>query len=141
MSTPDTDNRGRPQHPGPDTGELHRDPTIWLLAAGPTVWAVHFLLMYVTAAVWCAKTSRDAPLGDVRWVLVGYTVVALIAIAHFLRRGWRLHRRGGEALPHDADTAADRRRFMGFSAVLLSGLSIVAVVYATMPVFVIGTCR
>ena len=36
---------------------------LWILVAGPAVWALHFLLSYVTVAVHCAKAARfDAPL-------------------------------------------------------------------------------
>lgn len=28
-----------------------------MLVASPMIWAVHFLLSYVTAAIWCAKVG------------------------------------------------------------------------------------
>ena len=31
--------------------------SLWLLTFGPGIWAVHFLLCYVTAAVWCARVA------------------------------------------------------------------------------------
>lgn len=116
--------------------------SLWLLTAGPAVWAVHFLLSYVTAAVWCAKAaSAAAPLGGARVALAVYTVVALLAITWFGWRGLRQHRWGDATLPHDDDTPGDRHRFLGFATLLLCGLSFVAVVYAALAVVVIGTCR
>ena len=114
----------------------------WRLVAGPTVWAAHFLLSYVTAAVWCAKAGVPATsLGAARVALAGYTVVALAVIAGFGWRGWRQHRQGDARLPHDAASAADRQRFLGFATLLLCGLGFVAVLYSALAIGVIGTCR
>jgi hypothetical protein len=137
-------NRESPDEPGRACAEAElpeRQGTLWMLTTGPTIWAAHLLLSYVTAAVWCAKTSRAAALADVRLVIAGYTVIALAAIAFFGWRGLRQHRWGTATLPHDAPTAADRHRFLGFSTLLLCGLSFVAVLYAGFAVAVIGTCR
>ena len=113
---------------------------LWILAAAPTVWAAHFLLAYVTAAVWCAKAvERGGPLGGARTAIAAYTVVALFAIAWIGVRAWARHHTG-EA-PHDADTPEDRDRFLGFAALLLAGLSAVAVVYAALAAVFIGSCH
>jgi len=136
-------------HPRPTQGEPaeraawpESRASLWKLIGGPTVWAVHFLLSYVTAAIWCAKSvGVAAPLGNARIALAAYTVLALIAIAVLGWRGWRQHRRESVSLPHDAASAADRHRFLGFATLLLCGLSFVAVVYMAIAMSVIGTCR
>lgn len=116
--------------------------SLWMLTAGPATWAVHFLLSYVTAAIWCAKAATvAAPLGTARIALAAYTVVALVAIAGFAWRSWRQHQWGDAELPHDAASAGDRHRFLGFATLLLCGLSFVAVVYVALAMSVIGTCR
>jgi hypothetical protein len=122
---------------------LHEDrASVWMLTTGPTVWAVHFLVCYVTAAVWCAKAALPAaPLDGVRVVLGGITVVALLLIAWFGWRGLRQHRFETATLPHDAPTAGDRHRFLGFATMLLCGLSFVAVVYVAFVLVIIGTCQ
>ena len=43
--------------------------------------------------------------------------------------------------PHDAETPADRDRQLGFATVLLSALSLVAVVFSALPALFIGDCR
>ncbi|MFC0676895.1 hypothetical protein ACFFGH_03385 [Lysobacter korlensis] len=137
-------NRESPDEPGrarAEAGLPENQGTLWMLTTGPTVWALHLLASYVTAAVWCAKASRVAPLGTARWVIVGYTVVALALIAFFGWRGLRQHRWGSATAPHDAPTAADRHRFLGFSTLLLCGLSFIAVVYQSFAVMIIGSCR
>jgi hypothetical protein len=116
--------------------------SLLIVTASPAVWAAHFLVCYVTAAVWCAKQSTAlAPLAGVRTAIVVYTAAALLAIVAIGWFGYRAHRFGGEEVPHDADSAEDRHRFIGFATLLLSGLSGLAVVYvALVPVFV-RTCQ
>lgn len=118
-----------------------RRPGLWWLVAGPTVWAVHFLATYVTAAVWCAKAAPAAPLAPVQPALYAYTAVGLALAAWFGWIGWRRHRAGNEAPPHDEPNGGDRARFLGYATVLLAGLSFVAIVYVAMATVVIGTCR
>ena len=116
--------------------------SLWMLTSGPATWAVHFLLSYVTAAIWCAKAATvAAPLGTARAALVAYTAVALAVIAGVGWRSWRQHQWGDAELPHDAPSAGDRHRFLGFATLLLCGLSFVAVVYSALAIGMIGTCR
>ena len=118
-----------------------RSDSLWLLTAGPAIWAGHFLLCYLTAAIWCAKVGGiDGPLGTIRAAVAFYTVLALvgIAIAGFL--GYR-QLRFGAARTHEADTAADRHRFIGVATLLLAGLSAVATLYVALPAVFIESCR
>ena len=116
--------------------------SLWLLIVSPTIWAVHFMLSYVTAAVWCAKFAAPAgPLGGVRIAIAIYTAVALIGIALNGWSGLRRHRLGSETTPHDFDSPADRHRFLGFATLLLAALSAVAVMYAAIVVLFFQDCR
>jgi hypothetical protein len=116
--------------------------SLWSLGAPLIVWVVHFLASYITAAIWCAKVGDvDEPLTIVRIAIASYTVVALVAVGVLGWRGYRRHHEGGSKMPHDADTAGGRHRFLGFSAMLLSGLSAVAIVYSAMVPIFIGSCR
>lgn len=116
--------------------------SILVLAASPTIWAAHFLLCYVTAAVWCAKQPTPlASLLTVRIAIAVYTVAALGAIGIVGWIGWRAHRYRGAPAPHDADTPEDRHRFIGFATLLLSGLSAVAVIQAALVAVFLETCQ
>jgi hypothetical protein len=119
-----------------------RHESLWVLAASPAIWAAHFMLCYVTAAIWCAKVPNElTPLGGVRTVIAVYTLVALAGIALIGWIGYRAQAYGSEPPPHDDDTPEDRHRFMGLSTLLLSGLSAIAVIYAALvPLFVV-TCQ
>lgn len=116
--------------------------SLWLLTIGPIIWSLHLLLSYITAAVWCAKVAgRIGPLDGLRTVVIAYTVLALAGIAITAWRGWRQHTFGRGTAPHDANTAIDRHRFLGFATLLLCGLSFLATVYVTLPVIFIGGCQ
>lgn len=119
-----------------------RSSSLWLLAASPSTWAVHFFASYITGAIWC---GRMMPAGDhffrVRASVAIFTIAALIIVGVIGRLGYRWHRAEGEPPPHDADTPEDRQRFLGFAIVLLSGLSAVAVIYTSLVVLFVSTCR
>jgi hypothetical protein len=116
--------------------------SLWLLTIAPTIWAVHLLLSYITAAIWCAKlVPQGGALGGIRSAIGWYTAVALLGIALMGWEGLRRHRHGTETTTHDLDSAQDRHRFLGFATLLLSGLSAVGVLYAALAATYFETCR
>jgi hypothetical protein len=118
---------------------------LWRLAASPTLWAVHFVLCYAVAAVWCAKyaATPEAALTPVRIAIAVLTLLALFGVGLFGWDGYRRHRLpGGEGgAHHAADTPEDRHRFLGFATLLLSGLSAIAIVFEALAAVFIGSCR
>jgi hypothetical protein len=115
--------------------------SLFLLTTSPVIWATHFMLSYVTAAIWCAKAAGpDGSLGGARVAIAIYTVLALSGIGITGWRALRRHRYGTATLPHDDDSPEDRHRFLGFAALLLSALSAVAVIYAALAAVFIGSC-
>lgn len=125
----------------------HRDAThesnqtLWLLTISPTIWAVHFLACYLTAAIWCAKMGRDSTLWNIRIAIAVYTAVALVGIAVTGWAGYRRHSFGASATPHDYDTPGDRHRFLGFATMLLSGLSALATIFSALVAAFMETCH
>ena len=115
---------------------------IWSLLAPPAIWALHFLLCYVIAAIDCAATADAfAVQMRTRWVVGIATAVALALIlvaAAQARRHWGF---GTEDPPHDGATPEDRQRFLGFATLLLSALSFVSVVFVALPALTIADCR
>ena len=122
------------------TAEKHQ--SIWLLAAGPSIWAAHFVLSYATAAIWCAKVvGAGGSLTTVRVAIAVYTLLALAGLAIVSRMGYLKYRFGEGRVPHDADTPEDRHRFLGFSTLLLSSLSAVAVLYGALVALFFVMCH
>jgi hypothetical protein len=121
---------------------FRREANLWLLFSAPTVWAVHFLLCYVLAAVHCEKAGADfAGLGSVRLWIGVLTAIALLLVSAIGMQAWRHWGFGANAPPHDADTPEDRQRFLGYATLLISALSFVAVVFTALPVLFIADCR
>jgi hypothetical protein len=108
------------------------------LVAAPLIWAAHFLLSYVTAAIWCAKVA-GADLGGARAAIAVYTVAALLSILVIGWRAARRHRLGDS--PHDRDSPEARHRFVAFATLLLAGLSAIAIIYAALAAALVGSCR
>lgn len=119
-----------------------RSAFLVLLATGPAIWAAHFLATYVTVSVWCARfAGAGGPLAPVGLPILLYTVAALAAIGAIGWSGYRRHGYGAETLPHDMDTPADRHRFLGFSTLLLAGLSALATIYVAWSTTFFEVCR
>ena len=119
-----------------------RDEALWLLPASPVLWSLHFMVCYITAAIWCGKVAgRLDAVPTLRLLIAVYTVAALAGIVIVGWRGYRAHRSGPASLPHDDDTPEDRHRFLGFATLLLSGLSGVAVVYSALVAVFLETCQ
>lgn len=112
--------------------------SLWMLAASPLIWAAHFLLCYLTAAVWCAKVGGS--LEDVRIAIGIYTLIALGGIGVMTRIGFRRHSFGTGGASHDFDSPGDRHRFLGFASFLLSMLSAIAVIYVALTAIFLGSC-
>jgi hypothetical protein len=117
--------------------------SLWAMIVSPTIWAIHFLACYIAAAIFCAKAGTPSvDLATVRWWIAGFTVLALGGIAASGIQAFRLvHFVEGKAAPHDADTIHDRRRFLAYATLLLSGLSFVATLFVALPAVFVGSCR
>ena len=119
-----------------------KNESLWMMVVSPIVWAAHFLLCYITAAVWCAKyAGAGGSLEPVRWAILVYTAAALAAIGWNGWWGVSRSRLGDETLPHDADTPGDRHRFLGFATALLAGLSGIATIFEGMVALFFNTCE
>jgi hypothetical protein len=131
-----------------------RRESLWLLTISPAIWSAHFLLSYLTAAIWCAKAAGPyAGLDDVRMAIAIYTVAALLGIGITGWVGWRRQGQGPQrgsrvgvevVIGFDTgpgDTAEDRHQFLAFATLILSGLSAVGTVYVALAPVFIGTCR
>lgn len=119
-----------------------KNESLWVLIVSPTLWAIHFLLCYLTAAIWCAKVAgRYGSLNDARIAVAVYTVLALIGIGITGWFAFHRHSFGTDTVPHDFDTPEDRHRFLGFATLLLSGLSGIGTIYVALVAVFIGTCH
>jgi len=122
--------------------------SLFSLIAGPLVWTAHFLTLYIFTAIACAHGFFHDEILGVRIVtLVGAAAtllgVVLILDAGFLSwRRWQGRPFDGEPLPpHDANDVTSRRRFMAYAGLLLSGISLIATVWESLPLVFFASCR
>lgn len=116
---------------------------LWRVIISPSIWALHFLVCYVAAAINCEKLGRDAPLGDVRVLVIGVTVLALGGIFWSTLGLWRVHERSltDNDFEYEHNTPEERHRFLTHVALMLSVLSAIAVIYVAIPMIYLETCR
>ncbi|TIS96421.1 MAG: hypothetical protein E5W72_16310 [Mesorhizobium sp.] len=115
--------------------------TLWTLFTAPVVWAAHFLVCYIGAAVYCAKPELvGLSFNAVRAGIAAVTVIALSLIALSAWLAWRQWGFGTDDPPHDDPTRRDRTLFQGLATLLLSGLSFIAVIFTAMPALFLTEC-
>lgn len=122
---------------------LYFRDSLWSLIAGPTIWAVHFLFCYISAAIFCAKAAD--PVTDFYMLRIAISVATILALLGIAIAGtqavddWRRALNAEWAV--DEDSLPIRRRFVGRAAFLLSGLSIIATIYVGMTILSASSCR
>ncbi|MGX9176806.1 hypothetical protein [Mesorhizobium sp. BHbdii] len=115
--------------------------TLWTLFTAPVVWAAHFLVCYIGAAVYCAKPELiGLNFSAVRAGIAAATLIALSLIALSAWLAWRQWGFGTDDPPHDDPTKRDRTLFQGFATLLLSCLSFIAVIFTAMPALFLTGC-
>jgi hypothetical protein len=131
----------------PVTDEVKRETgsgtDLWSVIIAPTIWALHFLACYIAAAIYCEKLGRDASLDTIRTLVIVVTVVALGGIFWSSVRLWRVHDRSltDDDFEYEHNTPEERHRFLSHVALMLSVLSAVAVIYVTIPMLYLESCR
>nr|WP_202908851.1 transmembrane prediction [Roseimaritima ulvae] len=113
---------------------------LWWVVSAPSLWALHFLACYITAAIWCEKASHPEQMSFLYALITGYSVVALVGIAAVGWLSYRNFRRGDPPLPYDFDDPQDRTHFIGFTTFLLAALSGIATLFTVLVFVLVGTC-
>jgi hypothetical protein len=129
--------------------------TLAMLVAGPVIWSVHFLLVYLVVEAGCSGdgpglTLFDPPVPKV--VTLAVTVAAaaaVLACAGWSWRRWRTNAAEAAAAEAAAAEAADlagglqdrdRGGTLAFAGFLLSLLSVVTILLVGLPALVLPSC-
>lgn len=112
--------------------------TLWTLIVPPAIWAGHFLMAYLWAAISCAKQGEFATF-PILFVAGTALALAIISLSGWI--AWRQTKMPGGPPPHDEGTQRDRLRFLAASTLMLAGLSFVAVLFTALPVIFLDDCR
>lgn len=116
------------------------DPTLRRLlriTLGPLVWALHLIVSYAAAAIWCARSGSSA----IDPLLAALLTISATALALLAALGWTFWRQYRSDAQEDRPTDHGRYRFLGHVALLLTLVSAIGVVYVTLPAVFAGTCR
>ncbi len=115
--------------------------TLWTLFTAPVVWALHFVLCYAGAAIFCEKPYLlGNDFNNLRIAIGMVTVIVLAVIVLAAALAWRQWGFGSGDPPHDNPTRRDRLLFQGYATLLLSGLSFIAVIFTAMPALFLTEC-
>jgi len=110
---------------------------VFIMLGGLLAWAAQFTILYgVTSAV-CAREWADATLlgiGVVPATVVGTTLAAFAATAVVLLYSLRTYRQ------LEAEGASVADVFLNQAAVLISGFSLVAILWHGLPAFILPAC-
>jgi hypothetical protein len=119
---------------------IKRHRSLWHMILGPTIWAVHFCVTYAVTAVLCAKSGVD--MGVLRVVLLAISGVAIALLGATAWLAWRQWDYTDDwDYEHAGNSTEDRREFLGHVGFLLSVISLIGVVYVTLPALFAGTCQ
>ncbi|MBA1156410.1 hypothetical protein [Microvirga mediterraneensis] len=113
-----------------------RTGQVLLMLAGLIAWAVQFTIIYAVTSTLCGREWADATIlgvGSVHAVVLLTTIAALCVAALSLLQSRRVHGRLGE-------TAAAPDRFMSQAGSLISGLSLVVILWQGIPAFILPAC-
>jgi hypothetical protein len=121
-----------------------------MFVAGPVIWSVHFLLVYLVTEAGCSGdgpglTLFDPPVPKV--VTLVATAAAVAAALACVGWSWRRWQAGGSVPAADeaADMAGglqdrDRGGTLAFAGFLLSLLSVVTILFVGLPALVLPSC-
>jgi hypothetical protein len=121
-----------------------------MFVAGPVIWSVHFLLVYLVTEAGCSGDGPGLTLFDppvpriVTLAVTAAAVAATLACAGWSWRRWRAS--GAEAAADEAADLAgghrdrDRGGTLAFAGLLLSLLSAVTILFVGLPALVLPSC-
>ena len=102
-----------------------------LALGGPMVWATHFFGLYLTEALLCSAPAPSAG-AQIRWIGAGLTFIALAGLVAFALR----HRHDFHPFTGNATGTSAALSFAG----PLTLLSILAVLWTSLPLFLLPAC-
>ena len=126
-----------------------------MFVAGPVIWSVHFLLVYLVVEAGCSGDGPGLALFDppvpkvVTLAATAFAALAALACAGWSWRRWRTDADEAAADEAAADEAAgiagglsdrDRGGTLAFAGFLLSLLSVVTILFVGLPALVLPSC-
>lgn len=115
--------------------------SLWAPIIAPVIWATHFMICYVWAALACGRLASNEGFARAQTGIGIATAVAATAIALCCLSGFRHLGRRLPDQPNDDGTPEDRTRFMAFTTMLLAALSLIATLFVGVAALAVGACQ
>lgn len=113
--------------------------SLFKITLAPLIWAAHFVASYGLVAVTCAKGW------DIDVVRIGLLVFSALSLGGIGWVGWAAWWQWNVSQTRDyvnrGGRAEDRHHFLGHAAFLLSIISLIGVVFVSLPLVLIGGCQ
>jgi hypothetical protein len=123
---------------------------LFMFVAGPVIWSVHFLLVYLVTEAGCSGDGPGLSLFDppvpkaVTLATTAAAAAAALACAMWWYRRWRAseHEPAADEAGDLAGGLTDRDRggTLAFAGFLLSLLSVVTILFVGLPALVLASC-
>ncbi|MFG0262799.1 MAG: transmembrane prediction [Novipirellula sp. JB048] len=113
---------------------------LWWIVISPLVWSLHFLTCYITSAIWCQKYAATGDPDELRLFIAVVTGIAVLAISVVAWLSFKNVRTSEATVPYDFDDPAERTHFLGYTAFLLSLLSLVATLFTALVYVIVRSC-
>ncbi|MDQ3538333.1 MAG: hypothetical protein M3415_06020 [Actinomycetota bacterium] len=127
------------------SSDLPARTTIALFLAGPVIWSVHFMLVYLVVEAGCTGDGPglrlfDPPVPTV--VTLVATAAAALACLACAGRGYRRWRSGRQEAADEAGDLGqhDPSGSLAFAGFLMSSLGFVTVLFVGLPALVLPAC-
>jgi hypothetical protein len=122
----------------------------WILVSGPTIWFVHFMVVYLLAETAC-KTNwlafRILGINGLAAIVVGLTVLAVVGTVIFGLQGLRIWRKGRDMGVQEGELGGKgyvdpeaRSTFIGLAGMLLNLISGVIILLTAVPSLILRPC-
>lgn len=106
------------------------------------VWALHFLSVYVLVGTGCERDWRQSYVAGLPILSYAVAVLGLLALLSLLLIALRALRSLRESPPVSSPPGVpSRTRFVSQTTLILSIVAAIAVLYATVPAFLLPTCE
>lgn len=126
------------------SGDPHARTRIALLLAGPVIWSVHFMVVYLAVEAGCSGDGPGLRIFDppvptaVTLAATAAGALACAACAVWGYRRWRADRQ--DAAEASGLEPPDRGGALAFAGFLLSLLALVQVLFVGLPALVLPAC-
>lgn len=128
-----------PNEPGTGNG---RSRALWIgLLAGPVIWSIYFVIIYLLAEIACGLNLLQFTVWGVSIILLLVQVITVLALLPILYIGFQAYRRWQRLRHDEIEIGEQPAEFMALGGVLLGLLFALATLVTGVSALVVQPCR